>query len=286
VKIKLFGMFDSVSRLKNLRHLHLHRVAGSLDFLGYLPQLKSLYMTQEDFIEFYDEFHIEECRPHKLEVLKLYYTNWSVSSVFAELPRPAKVLNVVQVVVQRFPQLKSLRMESLTDKALGLIYTSLPHLEELEATNGAFSAFGITGVPVVNQGQTFGRKYPDIKAMKDLKRLRLESNKMTDYGVTSGIIGVTSLEELTLMCYKLTDESLLLIMKQLDNLRLLKTEFCYEFSASAVRQVKRHFQSKGGKAVINPFCGTMEVEKVHEFLNENGPLHVSIPDFPNPTIVG
>lgn len=139
-KIKLFTLFDAIGRLRSLLHLTLHRVSGNLDYLSLMPQLKSLYMTQEEFIEYYDEFHLEECRPHKLEVLKLYYTNWSVSSLYTELPRPAKILNVVQITMQRFPNLKCLRIESLTDKTLTAIFTGLPQLEILEATNGNYTS--------------------------------------------------------------------------------------------------------------------------------------------------
>jgi len=55
---KILTSFDGIGRLRNLRHLSLHRVCGTLDFLNCLPQLNSLYMTQEDFIEHYDEFHM------------------------------------------------------------------------------------------------------------------------------------------------------------------------------------------------------------------------------------
>jgi hypothetical protein len=151
-KLKLFCSFDSINRLKCLRHLSLSRVSGSIDFLPSLPQLKSLYMTQEDFIEHYDEFHRDESIPIKgLESLKLYYTNWSASSVFAELPKPAKILNVLENICQRFPNLKSLRIESLTDRCLNVVFKQLNRLEELEVTNGAFTAAGVTGIPVVNQ---------------------------------------------------------------------------------------------------------------------------------------
>lgn len=111
---------------------------------------------------------IDEGRPHKLQILKLYYTNWSASSVYSEVPRPAKILNVVENIVLRFPNLLSLRMETLTDKALNIIYNNLAHLEELEATNGIFTSVGISGISVVNQGQVNwnSRKHPFIGHLK------------------------------------------------------------------------------------------------------------------------
>ncbi|OXA51095.1 hypothetical protein Fcan01_14211 [Folsomia candida] len=223
-KTKLFSTFDGIKHMNSLRHLTLHRVSGNLDFLSLIPQLKSLHMTQEDFFEYYDEFHVHEQKPHKLESLKLYYTSWSVSSLFVELPRPAKVLNVMQIIIQRFPKLKSFRMESITDRALDMIYAMMPQLEELEVTNGSFTSAGLSGIPI-------------------------------------------------------TDESLCAIVRRL-GLKEIKTEFCYEFTQPMIQWASKIWKDRGSEVIINPYCGNMEVEQIHEFLNENGPIHVSIPDFP------
>jgi len=113
-----------------------------------------------------------------------------------------------------------------------------------------------------------------------LKRLRLESNKLTDYGIQASLVEeLQNLEELTLLCYKVTDESLMAIARNME-LKVLKTEFCYELTSDAIQNATRLLKERGTKVLINPFCGQMEIEKIHDFLNENGPIHVSVPEFP------
>lgn len=47
-----------------------------------------------------------------------------------------------------------------------------------------------------------------------------------------------------------------------------------------IQWASKIWKDRGSEVIINPYCGNMEVEQIHEFLNENGPIHVSIPDFP------
>lgn len=63
-------------------------------------------------------------------------------------------------------------------------------------------------------------------------------------------------------------------------LKQLKTEFCYELSQEAIDFAKSKLEERGAVAILNSFCGSMEIEKIHDFLNENGPIHVSVPEFP------
>lgn len=57
-------------------------------------------------------------------------------------------------------------MESITDRALDMIYAMMPQLEELEVTNGSFTSAGLSGIPVINQGQYASssplRRHPHI----------------------------------------------------------------------------------------------------------------------------
>jgi hypothetical protein len=68
------------------------------------------------------------------------------------------------------------------------------------------------------------------------------------------------------------------IVRKMD-LSVFKTEFCYEFTLNAIEWATKIMKERGNKVLVNPFCGIMDMESVHEFLNDNGPIHISVPEY-------
>ncbi|ODM89194.1 Leucine-rich repeats and immunoglobulin-like domains protein 2, partial [Orchesella cincta] len=190
--------FPSGIDLVHIKHLTLKKFYGSIHFVSHMANIETLCLEDANLsVAFHDEASKFQYRSG-LKSLKIFGGRGSTGRFLF----PA----LYHEIVRFFPRLTKLRMEYFTDSTIKIIVEGLPDLEELDIPNGIYSDVILTGADDRNENaiepntQKCAEVLEKAECLADLKRLRklvLQSPKITDIGVRHGLLSCFELRSLS-----------------------------------------------------------------------------------------
>ncbi|ODM87140.1 hypothetical protein Ocin01_19541 [Orchesella cincta] len=193
--------FPSGIDLVHIKHLTLKKFYGSIHFVSHMANIETLCLEDANLsVAFHDEASKFQYRSG-LKSLKIFGGRGSTGRFLF----PA----LYHEIVRFFPRLTKLRMEYFTDSTIKIIVEGLPDLEELDIPNGIYSDVILTGADDRKGSGEFLEKAECLADLKRLRKLVLQSPKITDIGVRHGLLSCFELRSLSI-----SDASLELLSQQ------------------------------------------------------------------------
>ncbi|CAL8089361.1 unnamed protein product [Orchesella dallaii] len=235
--------------LVHIKHLTLKKFYGSIHFVSYMSNIETLCLEDANLsVALHDEASKFQYKSG-LKSLKIFGGRGSTGRFLF----PA----VYHEIVRFFPHLTKLRMEYFTDSTIKIIVEGLPNLVELDIPNGIYSDVILTGGDHKKENCHFGEteERPDIlekaACLSDLKRLRklvLQSPKITDVGVRYGLMYCRELRSLSVDTPMISDASLELLSSS-PHLRHLEFINCYQLTQKAIANAREKW-GRGRELII------------------------------------